>query len=355
MPTCDIFCKVIDNYGDAGIAWRLARGLSDAYGFDVRLSIDDVRPLAQLAPEYSTTKLHIDNLPHDGRGLTLADLVIECLGAVVPGDYVRAMVDRTRTGRTPPVWLRYEYLTAEDWAVDVHQKPSPHPQYPELKRYFFIPGFKVGTGGLLFSESMALQACTEGPAIVEPDPRVKPEDLSHISGDPICLMFTYPHPALKSVYDFLIARAVRVDLPPGAAASAAGLAPTVAFRPQQELDQILSHYNYVFVRGEDSISQAVAAGVPAVWHIYPQDGDSHYVKLAAFLDWYLDGLEPEAAAATRALYAVWNNGAPEIVPALEVWLDHQPALWAQAQKKALEVRARRSALDNLVDFYRRVG
>ncbi len=152
MPTCDIFCKVIDNYGDAGIAWRLASGLADTYGYDVRLFIDDITPLTHLAPDYLKTKVDVVVLPLKGEDKT-ADLVIECLGATVPDAYIQAIAERTRTGTytSKPLIIRYEYLTAEDWAADVHLKPSPPPTCPDVRRYFFWPRFKPGTGGLLFS------------------------------------------------------------------------------------------------------------------------------------------------------------------------------------------------------------
>ena len=46
----DIFCKVIDNFGDAGVAWRLARQLAHEHSLAVRLWIDDPRSLARMAP-----------------------------------------------------------------------------------------------------------------------------------------------------------------------------------------------------------------------------------------------------------------------------------------------------------------
>ncbi len=334
----DIFCRVVDNYGDAGIAWRLAYSLSYTYGFDVRLFIDNITPLEQLAPDYLKTGIKVCsyNLA-EKTGLVVADLIIECLGAAIPDTYVQAIVERTRTDEhTKPIWIRYEYLTAENWAADIHGKSSLHPQYPELKRFFFAPGFKDGTGGLLFP-----------PQPSHPTPMVR--------GVQTCLLFTYPHPALKEVHEVLSALGTAVDLPPGPAAIAAGLTPTVPFRPQSEIDQAWMHYDYVFVRGEDSLTQAVAAGIPAIWHIYPQDDHVHFIKLNAFLGWYLDGPDPTPAAATRALYGAWNTPNTPVVDALTTWLRHLPALTAQAQVKAAEVRARGSACKNLVDFVRTIG
>src|SRR2546426_9943400 len=50
-PRWDIFCTVVDNYGDVGVAWRLARQLAGEHAIAVRLFVDDMRALARLAPE----------------------------------------------------------------------------------------------------------------------------------------------------------------------------------------------------------------------------------------------------------------------------------------------------------------
>ena len=45
----DIFCRVIDNFGDIGVCWRLAADLS-ARGHTVRLWLDDAQALPWMAP-----------------------------------------------------------------------------------------------------------------------------------------------------------------------------------------------------------------------------------------------------------------------------------------------------------------
>ena len=47
-PQIDIFCRVIDNFGDAGVLWRWARELK-FLGHPVRFIIDDETTLAPLA------------------------------------------------------------------------------------------------------------------------------------------------------------------------------------------------------------------------------------------------------------------------------------------------------------------
>ncbi|NWD52933.1 elongation factor P maturation arginine rhamnosyltransferase EarP, partial [Pseudomonas gingeri] len=47
----DIFCTVVDNYGDIGVTWRLARQLVAEHGLAVRLWVDDLRAFERLCPE----------------------------------------------------------------------------------------------------------------------------------------------------------------------------------------------------------------------------------------------------------------------------------------------------------------
>ena len=46
----DLFCRVIDNYGDIGVCWRLAADLADR-GERVRLWVDDPSALEWMAPD----------------------------------------------------------------------------------------------------------------------------------------------------------------------------------------------------------------------------------------------------------------------------------------------------------------
>ena len=49
MRSWDIFCKVIDNYGDMGVCWRLAADLASR-AHRVRLWVDDLAALSWMAP-----------------------------------------------------------------------------------------------------------------------------------------------------------------------------------------------------------------------------------------------------------------------------------------------------------------
>ena len=45
----DVFCRVVDNFGDIGVCWRLAADLA-ARGQHIRLWVDDPSALTWLAP-----------------------------------------------------------------------------------------------------------------------------------------------------------------------------------------------------------------------------------------------------------------------------------------------------------------
>ena len=47
----DIFCTVVDNFGDIGVTWRLARQLVAEHSVTVRLWVDDLRAFERLCPE----------------------------------------------------------------------------------------------------------------------------------------------------------------------------------------------------------------------------------------------------------------------------------------------------------------
>ena len=68
-PRWEIFCQVVDNFGDIGVCWRLAADLvSRGYG-SVRLWVDDWAALRRINPD--------------------ANAVVEALGGSVHGVELR--------------------------------------------------------------------------------------------------------------------------------------------------------------------------------------------------------------------------------------------------------------------------
>ena len=134
-PLCDIFCTVIDNYGDIGICWRLARQWVAEYGFRVRLWVDDLASFQRLCPAIDCAleqqsislghgELAVHIWPTAEVTETPGDLVIAAFACRLPESWLAAMAQRCPA----PVWINLEYLTAEDWAAGCHELASPHPR-----------------------------------------------------------------------------------------------------------------------------------------------------------------------------------------------------------------------------------
>ena len=137
----DIFCNVVDNYGDIGVCWRLARQLAAEHGFRVRLWVDELAAFRHICPEIDPCSprqtvggVEIRRWEADYQPIEPGDVVLETFACRLPERFVEAMAAR----KTSPVWINLDYLSAETWVSGCHGLPSPHPQFP-LTKYFFFP------------------------------------------------------------------------------------------------------------------------------------------------------------------------------------------------------------------------
>ncbi|WP_175922223.1 elongation factor P maturation arginine rhamnosyltransferase EarP [Burkholderia latens] len=356
---CDLFCTVIDNFGDIGVCWRLARQLAREHGWQVRLFIDDLRTFARLQPalDPDAARQTVDGIVIEhwhaevGDALEIADVVIEAFACELPGAYLAAMARRARR----PVWINLEYLSAEDWVADFHLRPSPHPRYPLLKTFFF-PGLSAGTGGVLKEHDLdARRTAFEADAAARAAWWQRATGgAPPAPGTTIVSLFAYENPAVGALLaqwrdspspvvalvpagrvSPAIARFFGVEsFGAGAHATAGNLtAHGLAFVPQADYDALLWVADVNFVRGEDSFVRAQWARKPFVWHIYPQADDAHLPKLDAALAHLTAGLDAAPRAALERFWHAWNGaGTPDWADLLQhrAALDANAARWADA-------------------------
>ena len=162
LPRWDIFCAVVDNFGDIGICWRLSRQLVAEHGMAVRLWVDDLASFQKICAAVDCTQMQQQLLgvtvrcwsaDTDWAKEQVADVVIEALACTIPLAYQQTMAQQS----SAPLWLNLEYLSAEPWVEGCHALPSPQPQLA-LDKYFFFPGFTAATGGLLQERKLQQQA-----------------------------------------------------------------------------------------------------------------------------------------------------------------------------------------------------
>lgn len=334
----DIFCTVVDNFGDIGICWRVARQLTDEQGQRVRLFVDDLETFHRICPRIDPCRdtqsvggVEIRRWTGELPEIQPARVVVEAFACRVPETYRLAMAAR----RPKPVWINLEYFSAEAWVQESHGLSSPHPSLP-LTQYFFIPGMGPRTGGLLGNPSelqalSAFQADAAAQRTFRNELGLACEHALRIS------LFAYDNPAIPGLMAALKAFSPPVCLlvPEGKAQSrvAAGLGlpslkagervsqgnltvQVLPFMAQADYDRFLWASDINFVRGEDSFVRAQHAGKPLVWQAYAQEEGAQWPKIEAFLDHYADSLTQAAETALREAWQVWNAGA------------HQPQVWS---------------------------
>jgi len=374
-PSLAIFCKVIDNYGDIGICWRLARQLCLEHGVAVTLWVDDLASFRRICPEVDpaaaqqvidgVTVRHWQDQDGEFHAHDIPDVVIEFFGCELPPDYQRAMA--TRTPR--PVWLNYEGLTAEDWVEGCHRLPSMHPRL-RLTKHFYFPGFNARTGGLLHEAGLEARrhAFQNDPAAVTGFLARFGVTPTEAQGRKVSL-FCYPDAPVTALFKTWRSGAaptlclVPEGVAPEQVAAFLGAAPVAGasathgrltvrvlpFLPQDEYDLLLWACDVNFVRGEESWVRAQWAARPFVWHIYPQDDNLHHKKLRAFLALYAQ------QAPALAAYMLGWNGAQSVSDHDAAWNALEtalPAIAAQADAWCQTVLAQGDLVTQLLDFVR---
>lgn len=328
----DLFCEVIDNFGDAGVCWRLARQLVSEHGCRVTLWIDKPSVLGRIWPQIDPAierqtiagvdvRLWPDVFPALPQE-EMPDVVIEGFGTRLPESYVRQMALKNPS----PVWINLEYLSAESWVETSHLMASPQSRIA-LTKYFYFPGLTERTGGLIREKSIVYEREN-----FQSDRQNAIRFLSKLGVKAlpeqwIVSLFCYPDAPVALLLNSFRKKEKNVLclIPAGVAtkqvSSFIGSEATAGTRfeadnltiqilpmiGQDDFDRLLWSCDLNFIRGEDSFVRAQWAARPFVWHIYPQEEDAHWVKLNAFLDLYLAGLPENLADNIRTLWFSWNN------------------------------------------------
>jgi uncharacterized repeat protein (TIGR03837 family) len=332
----DIFCRVIDNWGDIGVCWRLSCALA-ARGQTVRLWVDDAAALAWMAPQ-GCAGVEVRAWQPDQAmpsGVLPGDVVIEAFGCEIDHAWIASksialhvysmpanrLKDAQNTIKNP-VWINLEYLSAESYSARSHGLASPVMTGAArgMTKWFFYPGFTEGTGGLI-REPDAVMPSVEG--------NTAAQRISLFCYEPAALDDLLGQLALSDLRTELHVlpgrgeRALQAALQRKNAQNHHGDLPAWNMRrmlsiheqasmPQPHYDELLKSCDLNFVRGEDSLVRALWAGRAFVWQIYPQNDGAHAAKLEAFLEWL------QAPSDLREFIGIWNGLQQAKLPPLRI-------------------------------------
>lgn len=343
----DVFCRVVDNFGDAAVCWRLARQLAREHAARVRLWIDRPEVLQALKPDTAGAGVEVRQWADPLEFVAPAEIAVDAFGDGLPEAYVRALGEKG-------LWIKLEYLSAEDWVASHHGLPSPHPSLP-VRRFFFFPGFDRDTGGLLRERGLLARRDAFDRAACRASLGLGPPD--HATA---ISLFGYENPAVAALLEAWSAGSAPIRLAvtdsrirvqveafmAGAAARGSLSVSYLPFVPQDRYDELLWACDWNFVRGEDSFVRAQWAARPFVWQIYPQAEGAHRPKLDAFLCRF--GRGPEEVLAR--LWHAWNGFGGDVGQAWRAADAARPALEARAQAWAAEQATLPDLASALADF-----
>lgn len=363
-----LLCKVVDNFGDIGVVYRLARALTDlSQGgeslplvgtslpptpsavdtpatppkLNLRIIADNLESFRLLCPQIDPAKeeqtVNGWQIYNWNAGTTCLNafrknqprIIIECFQCGRP-DWLETLLF---TEKVPDVVhiIMLDYLTAEDYAETFHKLKSLT-RSARVQKVNFMPGFTQKTGGLILDKPFMESLLARDSKNAEKRAEVSGgTSLSSETERFNAVFFSYPRdwtPAVRALQKFNKEKAMgalNVLLARGAgyesflnayksvvAAKEAGgktlfTLTELNFLPQTEWDSLLTRTPLLFIRGEDSLSRACLCGVPFVWHAYPQTEEYQLVKVQALLERMRPHFAPHDFAFVERCWQVYNT------------------------------------------------
>ena len=285
IDSIDIFCQVIDNYGDVGVAYRLAREFKRVYpNKKLRFVINQIEELNLIR---KSEDIEIILYKDISKIENSADLIIESFGCEIPKEYMDKALKNAK------LIINLEYLSAEKWVDDFHLQESF--LGGNLKKYFFIPGLSEKSGGILLDNEFL-----ERKKKVEANKEYYLEKFEiKEKYDLIGSVFSY-----EKNFDSLIEELKKLDKKIILLILSEKTQKNfikyfdngnnydkikfvkLPFFTYDKYEELLALCDFNLVRGEDSFVRALLLGKPFLWHIYPQDENTHIKKLESFLEKY---------------------------------------------------------------------
>ena len=300
-----VLCKVVDNFGDIGVVFRLCRALSELKkNLEIRLVVSNLDSFAKISKGIDSTKTF-----QEFRGWKVFDwndsalckkefsknppeFILECFQCGRP-EWLEELLFSPQFNLNVQI-VNVEYLTAESWADDFHLLKSGT-RSAKIKKINFMPGFTKKTGGLILDKNFMRCLSEKKFALNLVKQNLDKKILSEDFSDSFkILIFSYPKNfdfLASAIKEFSFLKKIIVFVASGAGADSAKISlkkfkvdfVCLSFMQQEVWDAFLSLMDFSFVRGEDSFSRCCLFGNPFIWNIYPQEEEFHIVKLNAFL------------------------------------------------------------------------
>ena len=336
VNSIDIFCEIIDNFGDIGVVYRISKELKNFYQ-NARIRIvlnrlDEFKAINKKATDaeyqeidgliFVTEKYVRENI----ESFQTADLFIEAFGCDVPEEYVKIAKEKSK------LWINLEYLSGEKWIEDFHLQQSLIDS-KTLKKIFFMPGFSEKSGGVII-DSGFLQRKEYGKnnrdAVLQ---KYFPElDIVNMKDKFVGTVFSYEknfenllevlnryseenqketvlilmgEKTQKSFYEILQKKSTENF---GKIVKYGKIIMLNSkFLSQEEYEEVISATDFNFTRGEDSFIRGILLGKPFMWHIYLQEEKAHLDKIRAFNERFKESVKESLSDEQRDILEKYCN------------------------------------------------
>ena len=294
-----ILCKVVDNFGDIGVVYRLAKQLKKIKPENqINLVVDDLLSFQKICssvqcdvPFQEVESLNVYNWnasdfcyeafsADDG---ALMPVILECFQCGRP-DWMERILFEEKLQRTVQI-IMIDYLTAEKYAEDFHCLQSLT-RSAKVQKVNFMPGFTEKTGGLVIDDAWS--------------------EVPEWNSDGPVLVFTYENDwgeLAAALADYCIANGRKVlvaqgrgkecfmqainkvvSSPSTSSGTTTNFIEELPYLNQTEWDEMMKGCSALVIRGEESMSRACLSGIPFIWHAYPQSDEYQLVKVRALLE-----------------------------------------------------------------------
>ena len=361
-----VLCKVVDNFGDIGVVWRLCCQLSNQikkenFTSKINLIVDDLASFNKICNFVDANKSFqiVDNInifnwndeklcydefsKNDGENLSVILEVFQCGRP----SWMEKILFEEKLNRTVQI-IMIDYLTAEKYAEDFHCLQSLT-RSSKVQKVNFMPGFTNKTGGLIIDSEW--------------------EHFCDYKNNKTLLCFTYDRnwDALanackksNNIEKVLIApgkgfESLKKSFYSNFIKDSNLKIEELSFMNQNEWDKMLKNCGVLFIRGEESMSRACLSGIPFVWHAYPQSDEYQLIKVRALLERMSIHFKCEDFKIIEKVWILINSAESEVEQevfekAILDFFDNAEKLVYGFREFALDLRKNGDLCSNLMTF-----
>jgi len=322
-----VLCKVVDNYGDIGVCWRMCRRLKKINPQNtISLVVDNLVSFNRICDsvDISATFQNVQGVDvynwnnadvcygqfvqNDGERLSV---ILECFQCGRP-DWMEKILFEEKLNRTVQI-IMIDYLTAEKYAEDFHCLKSLT-RSAKVQKVNFMPGFTERTGGLIIDDEW--------------------EKLPEYNKDGPILQFIYNGKGAEL-------------LPEGK---------PLPYMNQTDWDKMMKNCSALIIRGEESMSRACLSGIPFIWQAYPQTEEYQLVKVKAVLERMRPHFDEGAFEIVEKAWLFVNVDCHNDMndAAIQKFLDSRSTLVPSFQDFAKSLRKNGDLCSNLMTFINKI-